>query len=102
MTNKPAANIPQPILTAAVGLLQPFMPNITPAALAEALDKAGQPPEAAAKIEKPLTRKEAAALLGVHITTLNRYIQTGILPSVKIGPRAVRIAPANVRALLGA
>ena len=37
------------------------------------------------------TRDEAAALLRVHITTLDRYVREGTVPAVKLGPRVVRI-----------
>lgn len=88
------------ILAAATGMLQPFIPELTPQGLLAALKShdAGQP--AAAIAEKPLTRKEAAALLSVSLNSVNRYMNTGLLRRVKIGPRVVRIDPASVRELL--
>lgn len=88
------------ILAAATGMLQPFVPDLTPQGLLVALKnhEAGQP--AAAIAERPLTRKEAAALLSVSLNSVNRYMNTGLLRRVKIGPRVVRIDPASVRALL--
>ena len=88
------------ILAAATGMLQPFIPELTPQGLLAALKShdAGQP--AAAIPEKPLSRKEAAALLAVSLNTVNRYMNTGLLRRIKIGPRVVRIDPASVRELL--
>lgn len=88
------------ILAAATGMLQPFVPDLTPQGLLAALKnhEAGQP--AAAIAERPLTRKEAAALLAVSLNSVNRYMNTGLLRRVKIGPRVVRIDPVSVRALL--
>ena len=88
------------ILAAASGMLQPFVPELTPQGLLAALKnhEAGHP--AAATAEKPLTRKEAAALLSVSLNSVNRYMNTGLLRRVKIGPRVVRIDPASVRELL--
>lgn len=89
------------ILTAATGMLQPFVPDLTPQGLLSALKshEAGQP--ATATADKPLTRKEAAALLSVSLNSVNRYMMnTGLLRRVKIGPRVVRIDPASVRELL--
>ncbi|WP_294508145.1 helix-turn-helix domain-containing protein [uncultured Victivallis sp.] len=88
------------ILAAATGMLQPFIPELTPQGLLAALKShdAGQP--AASIAEKPLTRKEAAALLSVSLNSVNRYMNTGLLRRVKIGPRVVRIDPASVRELL--
>lgn len=88
------------ILAAATGMLQPFVPDLTPQGLLAALKnhEAGQP--AAAIVERPLTRKEAAALLAVSLNSVNRYMNTGLLRRVKIGARVVRIDPVSVRALL--
>lgn len=91
------------ILAAATGMLQPFVPELTPQRLLAALktQDEGLPAIPAAAIpEKPLSRKEAAALLAVSLNTVNRYMNTGLLRRIKIGPRVVRIDPASVRELL--
>ena len=91
------------ILAAATGMLQPFVPELTPQRLLAALktQDEGLPAIPAAAIpEKPLNRKEAAALLAVSLNTVNRYMNTGLLRRIKIGPRVVRIDPASVRELL--
>ena len=87
------------VLAAATGLLQPYIPELSPQGLVSAL-KAYQGGAPAAPMEKFLTRKEVAELLSVSMNTLDRYIRQGILTSVNVGPRVVRIDPASVRALL--
>ena len=91
------------VLAAATGLLQPFVPELSPQSLVEALQKyeTGERPAAGAP-EKPLTRQDAAALLSCSLNSVNRYMNAGLLRRVKIGPRTVRIDPASVRALLNA
>jgi excisionase family DNA binding protein len=37
-----------------------------------------------------LTRHQAAALLGIHVSTLDRWTRTGLVAAVRVGPRAVR------------
>ena len=91
--------VPAPVLSAAVGLLQPFAPAITPAALIEALKAYGNAENARPASEKPLTRREAAAALGVSLNSINRYMKCGTLRFKKIGAKLVRIDPASVRAL---
>lgn len=89
------------VLAAATGMLQPFFPELNPQKLLAALNSCGNETRAAAPVpEKPMTRNQAASLLGVSLNTLNRYMNTGVLRRVKIGPRVVRINPEDVRALL--
>ncbi len=81
-------------ISGAVGLLQRHVPDLTPTTLVNAIrnfDTEAKPHTA--EMEKPLSRKEAADLLRVSLVTLDKFIRTGALPSVKIG-RHVRI-PAN-------
>ena len=91
------AQIAPSVLTAAVGLLLPYIPELSPQSLIDAIkshDAAQQKP-----LEKQMTRKEAADILGVRIETVSRYIKAGTLKAAKIGKRAVRIDPQSVRAL---
>lgn len=88
--------ITPPILAAACGMLQPFFPELTPQGLLSMLKNAGK----SETPERPLTRQQAAALLSVSLPTLDRYLKTGLLKFIKLGPRAVRIDPASVRELL--
>ena len=87
------------VLAAATGLLQPFVPELSPQSLVAAL-RGHEPGDRHMQTEKQLTRRQAAALLGVSIPTVDRYMRDGILRRVKIGKRLVRIDPASVRALL--
>lgn len=91
------AQIASTVLTAAVGLLQPYIPELSPQNLIAAIknhEAAQQRP-----LERQMTRKEAAEILGVRIETISRYIKAGTLKAAKIGKRAVRIDPQSVRAL---
>lgn len=47
-----------------------------------------------------LSPEQAAQFLGVHKNTIWKLIREGKLPARRIGPRIVRIAPADVEALL--
>lgn len=46
-----------------------------------------------------LTTKEVAAALGVSRMTVMRWIRAGVLPSVKLGHRTVRVHRDEVHAL---
>jgi len=89
------------ILDAAVGLLRPYCPTISPEALDNALRNITSPatPEIR-RPEKPYSRKEAAALLQVSLNTVNRYMNAGLLRKISVGPRHVLIDPASLRRLL--
>lgn len=89
------------VLTAATGMLQQFIPELSPTALVSALkayDNEQNAPKAAA--DKPLTRQEVADLLSVSLNSVNRYVNCGLLRRIPIGKRLVRIDPQSVRALL--
>ncbi len=89
------------ILTAATGMLQPFIPEITPKGLVSALEaynsNASTPK---VDIQKPMTMQEVATLLGVSLPSIYSYIKDGKLQRVKIGPRLVRITPESVKAFI--
>ncbi len=87
------------ILAAACGMLQPFFPELTPQGLLAILKDHAEKP-ANGKQEKALTPRETAALLSVSRNTVSRYLSAGILKSVRIGPRLIRVDPASVRELL--
>lgn len=92
------------VLNAAVGLLQPYAPDLSPRALVKAIksyqenDAPATPDDA--KIERPLTRKEVAELLGCTTATVNRYMNLGKLRRIKLSTTSVRIDAASVRNLL--
>ena len=90
--------IPEAILSAAVALLQPYIPGLTSEALTDALKQQTVKTEPEA-LEKPMTRKEVAAFLQVSVMTVQRMIRAKKLRATKIG-HSVRIDPKSVRALL--
>lgn len=92
--------IPPAVLAAAAGMLQPFIPELSPQSLVAALKEFGDRKAVSGAPEKPMTRQEAAALLSVTLNTINRYLNRGTLRRIRLGPRAVRIDPASVRTLL--
>ena len=85
------------VIQAAVAMLSPYVPEISPQSLIQALRDYGTN---AATFDKPLTRKEAAAVLGVSLPTINRLLNAGTLRRIRITPAAVKVDPASVRALL--
>ena len=91
--------VPKEITVAAVGMLQTYIPGLSPEKLIECLRGSESAPTSP-KPEKPLTRKETANLLSVSLSTVNRYIKSGQLTPVHVGPRLVRITPASIHALL--
>ena len=91
--------IPEPIVNAATAMLVPFYPELSPSGLVEAL-KHREPTPATPTFRKPLTRAEAAEILQVSISSINRYIKSGTLKASKIGRRLVRIDPRSLEALL--
>lgn len=89
------------VLSAAVGLLQPYAPDLSPRALVKAIkgyqDNDTPATPDGARIEKPLTRKEVAALIGCTTATVNRYMNLGKLRRIKLSSASVRIDAASVR-----
>lgn len=47
-------------------------------------------------LEKLLSTREAADILGVHVQTVRQYIRRGELPAVKISPRLYKIRPEDL------
>lgn len=43
-----------------------------------------------------LTKVQAAARLGIHVNTIDRMIQRGVLRAYKIGPKLIRIDEADL------
>ena len=46
-----------------------------------------------------MSPKEAAEILGVHPATIYKLVKTGELPSVKLGPKLIRINASDVEKL---
>lgn len=88
------------ILTAATAMLQQYVPELSPKTLVAALKDFDSGKTAVVVAEKPLSRKETAALLGVSLNSINRYVKEGRLRATKISKRLVRIDPQSIRDLL--
>ena len=84
------------VLNTAVNLLCEHYPGLTGEQLQAALSHS----EIQDNVQKKLTRRECAGLLGVSVNSVNRYIKNGKLKAVNISPRLVRIDPESVRELL--
>ena len=91
-------NINPAILTAVTAMLQPYVPDLSPKSLVQALEAEGSGP--ALKADKPLTRREAATLLSVSLNTINRYMNAGLIRRIQMGKRLVRIDAKSVRELM--
>ena len=95
--------IPSGIILATVGLLQPYIPEITSESLQNALETINTPNTAIKKVsllEKPYTRKGAAEMLGVSLPTIDRYMSSGLLTRVRYSARAVRISADSIHKLM--
>ena len=84
------------VLNTAVNLLREHYPGLTSEQLHATLSHS----EIQGSVQKKLTRRECAELLGVSVNSVNRYIKNGRLKAVNISPRLVRIDPESVRELL--
>lgn len=87
------------VIQAAVAMLTPYIPEISPSGLLEALKEYKADPTPPIH-QKPYTRQEVADLLGLSIMTINRMMNSGTLRRIKVGLRSVRIDPASVQNLL--
>ena len=88
------------IIAAATGLLQPFIPDLSPQLLVSALQEYSATRAKPETDERPLTRQEAAYMLKCSKNTISRYLTTGKLRRIALTERSCRIDPASVRALL--
>lgn len=91
--------IPSAVLVAATGMLQPFIPELSPQSLVAALEnyETGKP---VGIVEKPLTRREVASFLKCSLNTVNRHMNAGRLRRIRLTDRSVRIDPQSVRDLM--
>ena len=96
--------IPTSVLTAATGLLQPFAPDLSPSSLVRAIRAYqidGTTTTATnGKSERPMTRKEVAALLNCTLQTVSRYMNDGKIRRIRLSPTSVRIDAASVHDFL--
>ena len=86
------------VLDAAVRVLQPDVPGLTPAALSAALREF--PRAKNALPEKALTRRETADVLHVSISTINRMLKAGKLKASRVNFRSVAWYPTILNSLL--
>ena len=96
-------SVPQGIILATVGLLLPYIPNITSNNLQKALETINCPettPEKDPRPQKPYTRKGAAEMLGVSIPTIDRYMANGTLKRIRYSAHSVQITPESVHNLM--
>ncbi len=95
--------IPSRIIQATVGLLLPYIPNVSSDNLKKALETINNPNTVAEKDprpQKPYTRKGAAEMLGVSLPTIDRYLASGHLTRVRYSARAIRISAESVHKLM--
>ena len=93
--------INQQIISAAVNMLSPYVPELTPTNLISALKEHQATQTTAPKLEKPLTRQQVADFLGISLVTVTRYLNTGKLRRIKLTDRNVRIDAESFRKLIG-
>lgn len=96
MQNK--SSIPVIVQSTVVNLLREYCPGLTVELLVSALSQ--QDSTTPITVQRKLTRSECAAILGVSVNSINRYIKRGKLRAVNISPRLVRIDPVSVQNLL--
>ena len=95
--------IPSGIIQATVGLLLPYIPNISSDNLKKALetiDNSNTATEKDTRPLKPYTRKGAAEMLGISLPSIDRYMAAGVLTRVRYSARAVRISADSVHKLM--
>ena len=89
------------IAAAAVTLLIPYFPGLTPATLVDALETyTNASLERCARPQKPYTRKEAADLLHLSLPTLDRYLASGRLARIRLSAHATRVSAESVHNLM--
>lgn len=90
------------VLESAVVLLQAMTPELTPTRLVAALKKYEiDEPAQNLSIERPLTIKEACAMLQVTRHTLYKYVKSGQIRATRLGGhRLFRVDPVSIREFL--
>ncbi|MGE4301834.1 MAG: helix-turn-helix domain-containing protein [Victivallaceae bacterium] len=90
----------QAVVSAAVAMLLPYVPELSPHNLIAAI-KNFNTDNIAADLRRPMSRKEVAELLSVSLNTVNRYLNQGKLHRIRISAHTVRITPESLNELLG-
>jgi excisionase family DNA binding protein len=52
-------------------------------------------------LDDTVTAPECARLLGVHLTTVYRWVRTGVMPARRVGLRRLVIRRADLAAMIG-
>ena len=94
------SSIPAATLNACTALLAPHVPDLSATSLVEALRNHTEGQAAPVTETRPLTRRQAAEMLQMHVSSVNRLLNNGTLRRLKITGRSVRIDRASVEALL--
>lgn len=94
------SSIPAATLNACTALLAPHVPDLSATSLVAALRNHTEGQAAPVTETRPLTRKQAAEMLQMHVSSINRLLNNGTLRRLKITGRSVRIDRASVEALL--
>lgn len=84
---------------AVMAILRPYYPGLTGQELTTFLEASESDPKQQSPL-KPMTRQEVCNLLSVSLSTVNRYLKDGLLRSIHIGPRLVRVDPHSVQSLM--
>lgn len=93
------SSIPPATLNAAAALLLPYVPDVSATTLVAALrNHEGQ--AAPVSETRPMTRRQVAEALQMHVSSVNRLLNNGTLRRLKITGRSVRIDRASVEAML--
>jgi len=92
--------IPPATLNACTALLAPHVPDLSAASLVAALRNHTEGQAAPVTETRPLTRRQVAEMLQMHVSSVNRLLNNGTLRRLKITGRSVRIDRASVEALL--
>jgi len=88
------------VLAAASNILQPYCPELSPTDLVEAIQNHKNDTAKAQTLQPSLTYADFAELAGMSLPTVHRMARRGELPTVKIGPRLVRIPYLAVQNIL--
>ena len=94
---KVKSNIPQAVLAAATGCLQPYCEQLNPVNLYKALKDFQTENKTSDKL---LSYVEVAEMLGVSRMTVCRMVSRKELPHLKVSKRAVRIPASAVERFL--
>jgi len=93
------------ILNAATAVLSPYVLDLSPEMLLKALEtyneeKEELPANHSQCPEKPFKREEAAEMLGLSISTIDRYLAQGKLKRIRYSSHEVRVTPKSVYKLM--